>query len=177
VWIEYLSSRRALVRATGRALIERPDSDGGDRTVLATGSTIRAVLASPDDPARYVVTRDSLVVWQPISGTSRAVGLGGADPRRVLVAANGVRLFAGGGFGGDGPLRLDRLDPAAGALVPLPTPTIGNAAVALAPSRRRLLLYGVSEHAPGTAQVCDLATGAWRGVELPRILGWERPVR
>ncbi|MFI5371304.1 MAG: hypothetical protein ACHQ52_07065 [Candidatus Eisenbacteria bacterium] len=178
VWIEYLSSRRALVRATGRTLVERPDATGVDRTVLSTGSPIRAVVAAPDDPARYVVTRDSLVVWQPATGATRVVGLGGANPRRVLVAASGARLFVGGGFSeGGGPLRMDRLDPGAATLVPLVTPVISNPVVALTPSGRRLLLYGVSEHAPGTAQVCDLDSGVWREVKLPRILGWERPVR
>jgi hypothetical protein len=175
VWFEYLSSRRALVRATGRGLLERPESGGEDRLVIATGSAIQAVLEAPEDSARYVVTGDSLIAWQPASGVARAVPLSGARPRRVLVAAGGVRVFVTGGYGdGGGSPRLDRLDPGARALVSIDVPKTTNGAVTLTPSGRRILLYPVTERLPKSLQVFDLAHGGWSATSDPALLGWER---
>ena len=174
VWFEYVAARRALVRAAGRRLLERSESGGGDRQVLATGSPIQAVLEAPGDSARYLVTRDSLIVWQPASGATRAVALDGGRPRRVLVAENGVRLFVTGGFGdGGGTPQISRLDPDASRLVSLEVPETANGEITLTPSGRRILLYPVTERLPKGLQVFDLEHGGWSDTDEPALLGWE----
>jgi hypothetical protein len=175
VWLEYSSARRALVRAAGRRLLERPETGGEDRLVLATGSPIQAVLETPEDSARYVVTGDSLIVWQPGTGVTRALSLSGSRPRRVLAAANEVRVFVTGGYGdGGGSPRIDRLDPESAALVSLDAPKTANGAVTVTPSGRRVLLYPVTERLPKSLQVFDLKRGVWSVANEPSLLGWER---
>ena len=173
VWLEYLPPRHALVRASARALTERAESGGSDRSVLASGSPIRAVLATPGDPARYVVTRDSLLVWDPASGLVRALAREGAAPPRVLAAAGGTRVLVSGAERRDA-LRLDRLDADAGRLISLGAPMLNKSAIALTPSGRRLLLYPAGERSPSVVHVCDLARASWSEVALPDVLGWER---
>jgi hypothetical protein len=178
VWFEYLPSRRSLVRATGRQILERSESGGEDRLVLATASPIQTVLRTPGDSARYVVTNDSLIVWQPATGVTRGVRLGGQKPRRVAAAANGVRVFVTGGFGdGGGTPQISRLDPGASRLVRLDVPETADGAVTITPSGRRLLLYPVTEGLPKSIQVFDLEHGGWTETNEPTLLGWERLVR
>lgn len=176
VWFEYIDTRHALFRALGSALIEREETGNRDRKVFATGSPIRAVFAAGGDPARYVMTRDSLLVWDPGSGAVRGVALDGAVPVRVLAAAGGVRVLVSGEAGHD-VLRLDRLDPDATKLVSLGAPALKKAAVTLTPSGRRLLLYPAGERPPRVVEMCDIAKAGWTEVALPEVLGWERVER
>ena len=172
VWLEYVAGRRSVLTAAGRAVIARPEDPGPESTLLATGRPIETVLAAAGATLRAVVTHDSLIAWEPATGVSHAIALGGVSPTALLhlEADTWVVVDAEGRHPSPA---LYRLDLEAGRLETLSAPEVRGGRVSAGPGGRTLLIAAAGAHRPTSVSVYDLATRQWSEAQNPGITGWE----
>jgi len=172
VWLGYDEGHRALVWAAGHEVWRRPEDGGNPSKVLRAGTPIRAALASQRSHRVGFVTTDSIVVWDPLDGSTRRAALGGLRPVGLFEGPSGDVVVETGG--GRGAARgLARADFAAGRLVSLEVPALKGGRFVGVPGGAHLLLFDPAPRLPATLHVLDVATGRWEMVANPGISGWE----
>jgi hypothetical protein len=171
-WLDYDAAARSLVWAAGREASRRPEDGGATVTVLRATSPIRAVFPSRDGSRVWLVTGDSLLVWQLRDDAVRGVALGGLEPTAVFETPQGYALVPTKGGRRDVP-GLARTDFTAGRLVALEVPPVKGGRFVSVSRGARLLLFDPTGEAPRTLHVLDVSGGHWDTVDNPGIAGWE----
>jgi hypothetical protein len=156
--------------AAGRHVHARAGEES-PRVVLTTGSPIEAVLAGSDAREIGLLTKDSLVVWEPRSGGSVAARRGDIVPTSLFTSPDGQVWVSA--ERARKPAVLWRLDRGTGSLLEVETPEVKGGRLVAAPGGSKLILFQPSGRPPEMVHVLDLASGAWESVVNPGVGGWE----
>jgi hypothetical protein len=171
-WIGFDASRRSLLWIVGRQAWRKPEDGGPECLVLATGSPIRAAFASRTSRSVAIVTKDSLLVWDPADDEVRSFRLAGRLPC-ALFEGPGARLIVASGCGPRGRPRLARVDGTTRRLVEIETPRLKGGRLDAVGQGRWVLLYDPAPRPPRTLYAFDVSRGTWVLVENPGVAGWE----
>lgn len=172
VWLGFDEAHDALLVASGRDVFRRPEGAGTDSIVLSTDTPIGAAFRSRTTSAVALVTRDSLVVWDPGSGRSWRFARRGLDPCTLFEGPGGqfvVALDRGAHL----PPRLARADRERGHLIEVDTPVVRGGVIQPTPDGAWILIYDPASNPPRSIRAYDVRTGLWHTVENPDLAGWE----
>jgi hypothetical protein len=172
VWLRYDERRRSLLWASGREVLQRSEDGGRESRVIDAGSTIRAVLQSGTSHTVALVTKDSLIVWDPAAANVRSYHLGGLEPCALFEGPEDrlvVRVNCGTGL----PRRLARADSASRRLVEIATPAVREGVFHALGSGAWILLYDPAAIPSRTIHAYEIRNGTWTAIQNPGISGWE----
>jgi hypothetical protein len=172
VWLEYEGSSRSVVWAAGTRVSRRAEHGGPEAQVFATTSPILSVISPSQSAVRGFVTADSLLLWDPRTGSLDRFPSRGLLPSVLVQGPGGDFLLGTATRGGRAPA-FYRLDAAGARLLRIEGPSIKGGRFFATPRASHLILLKPSARVPETVQVLDVAAGTWSEIRNPGITGWE----
>ncbi len=172
-WLAYSPDRGELLGVSGRCLWRLAEERETPEQVVEAGSEIKAVLRSGSGSSVAVVSRDSLLIWNPATGETCRLRSSGLEPDGFFEDPEGRYVVAVNGGPGQ-PVALARAVPSRGCLVPLEIPESPRWGVlSPSPHGRWIMLYEPGPAPPVRVDAYDVKSDCWRVVENPGISAWE----